>query len=134
MNHWLVKSEPQAYSWSDMIKDGGTAWTGVRNYAARLHLNGMKKGDLVMFYHSNQGLEVTGICKVTKEAYQDPTTSDERWVAVDLKPWKTLKKPVPLSIIKTDNRLKNIGLVKIGRLSVMPLRKEEFDTLIELGS
>jgi len=134
MNYWLVKSEPTVYSWEQFQKEGQAIWSGVRNYAARLHLNGMKKGDPVMYYHSNVGLEVVGIAKVTREAYPDPTTDDERWVAVDLVPSKTLKKPVPLSIIKTEKRLKDIALVRIGRLSVMPLTKTEYETLLELGS
>jgi predicted RNA-binding protein with PUA-like domain len=134
MNHWLVKSEPSVYPWEQFQKDKGTAWTGVRNYAARLHLNGMQKGDLVMYYHSNEELSVIGIAKVKKESYQDPTTDDTRWVAVDLVPYKKLKKPVPLSVIKKDERLQQIALVRIGRLSVMPLTHDEFDTLLELGS
>ena len=134
MNYWLVKSEPFVYSWEQFLKDGETCWSGVRNFAARIHLNGMKKGDQVMFYHSNEGLAVVGIAKVSKTAYQDPTTDDNRWVAVDIVPYKTLKNPVALKIIKTDSRLKDIALVRIGRLSVMPLTKTEFDVLIELSS
>jgi predicted RNA-binding protein with PUA-like domain len=133
MNYWLVKSEPSVYPWKQFLTDGQTCWSGVRNYAARIHLNGMKKGDPVMFYHSNEGLEVVGIAKVVKESYQDPTTSDERWVAVDLKPFKTLKSPVNLKVIKSDSRLKDIALVRIGRLSVMPLTKFEYDVLLELA-
>lgn len=134
MNYWLVKSEPSVYPWEQFLKDKETSWTGVRNYAARLHLNGMKKGDMVMFYHSNEGMEVVGIAKVKRESYQDPTTDDVRWVTVDLVPFKKLKKPVSLSAIKNEPRLKNIGLVRIGRLSVMPLTAEEFDTLVSMGS
>lgn len=133
MNYWLVKSEPTVYSWDQFNDDGITVWSGVRNYAARIHLNGMKKGDPVMFYHSNVGLEVVGIAKVARVAYQDPTTTDERWVAVDIKPFKKLKKPVSLKIIKEDKRLKEIALVKIGRLSVMPLTKIEYEILLELS-
>jgi predicted RNA-binding protein with PUA-like domain len=133
MNYWLVKSEPGAYSWDQFVKDGQTVWSGVRNYAARIHLNGMKKGDEVFFYHSSEGQAVVGIAKVTKEAYQDSTTTDDRWVAVDLKPLKPLKKPVTLAEVKKDKRLKNIGLVRIGRLSVMPLTKDEFDVILELA-
>lgn len=133
MNYWLVKSEPSVYPWQQLLTDGETCWSGVRNYAARIHLNGMKKGDPVMFYHSNEGLEVVGIAKVLKVAYQDPTTTDERWVAVDIKPFKTLKKPVHLKVIKSDARLKDIALVRIGRLSVMPLTKTEYDVLLELA-
>lgn len=134
MNYWLVKSEPTVYPWKQFLKDKETSWTGVRNYAARLHLNGMTKGDMVLFYHSNEGLEVVGIAKVKRGSYQDPTTEDTRWVTVDLVPFKTLKKPVPLSAIKKEPRLQNIALVRIGRLSVMPLTREEFDTLLEMGS
>ncbi len=134
MNYWLVKSEPFKYSWEEFMKDKKTSWDGVRNYAARIHLRDMKKGDEVLFYHSNKGLEVVGIAKVVKESYQDPTTTDERWVTVDLAPVKTLKKTVPLSLIKKDARLQNIALVRIGRLSVMPLLREEFDVILELGS
>ncbi|HET6989990.1 MAG TPA: EVE domain-containing protein [Bacteroidia bacterium] len=133
MNYWLVKSEPTTYSWEQFQKDGETQWTGVRNYAARLHLRGMKKGDEVLFYHSNVGLEIVGIAKVSKEAYQDPTTDDDKWVCVDIKPLKTLKKPVPLSVMKADPTLKNMPLIRIGRLSVMPLTKEEFNRVMELS-
>ncbi len=121
MNYWLVKSEPDVYSWDQFQQEGETVWSGVRNYAARIHLNGMKKGDLVMFYHSNAGLEIVGIAKVALEAYADPTTDDERWVAVNIKPFKKLKKPVTLKKIKEVKTLKDIALVRIGRLSVMPL-------------
>ena len=113
------------------LKDGSTYWDGVRNYQARNNLKNMKNGDMVLFYHSNEGLEVVGIAKVIKEAYQDPTTNDQRWVVVDLEPFETLKKPVPL--IKKDKRLKNIALVKQSRLSVMPLTKEEFDVILDKG-
>lgn len=133
MNYWLVKSEPSVYSWDHFVKEGPTAWTGVRNYAARIHLNTMKNGDKVMFYHSNEGLEIVGIAQVIKEAYQDPTTTDNKWVAVDIKPFKPLKKPVPLTAIKAEKKLKNIALVRIGRLSVQPLTKDEFDVIIEMS-
>ncbi|MDQ3050516.1 MAG: EVE domain-containing protein [Bacteroidota bacterium] len=134
MNYWLVKSEPDVYSWDQFQQEGETVWSGVRNYAARIHLNGMKKGDLVMFYHSNAGLEIVGIAKVALEAYADPTTDDERWVAVNIKPFKKLKKPVTLKKIKEVKTLKDIALVRIGRLSVMPLTKTEYDTIIELAA
>ncbi len=134
MNYWLVKSEPFKYSWEQFEKDKKTFWDGVRNYQARNNLKAMKKGDLVLFYHSNEGKEVVGIAKVMKEHYQDPTTDDSNWVVVDLSPHKKLKKPVGLDVIKTDNRLENISLVRQGRLSVMPLKKEEFDVILELGS
>src|SRR5258705_5234924 len=109
MSYWLVKSEPDAYSWEQLEKDKQTQWTGVRNYAARLHLKSMKKGDEVLFYHSNEGLDIVGIAKVTKEAYQDPTTNETAWVAVDLKPYKKLKKPVSLDSIKKAKRLKDVA-------------------------
>jgi predicted RNA-binding protein with PUA-like domain len=131
MSYWLVKSEPSAYSWDQLVKDKQTVWSGVRNYAARVHLNAMKKGDEVFFYHSNEGLEIVGIAKVVKQAYQDPTTDDERWVAVDLKPYKKLKKPVSLEAIKKDKRLANMALVRIGRLSVQPVTDSEHDALME---
>jgi len=134
MNHWLVKSEPDAYSWDQLVKDKSTAWTGVRNYAARNHLRAMKKGDLVLYYHSNEGKEVVGIAKVAKEAYQDPTTKEDAWVCVDLAPFKKLKKPVTLEQIKKDKRLAQIPLIRIPRLSVMPVAREEFDAILELGS
>jgi len=134
MNYWLVKSEPSVYSYSQLEKDGNTVWEGVRNYAARLHLNGMKKGDQVLFYHSNEGLDIVGIAKVSKEAYQDPSTTDDRWVAVDLEPFKALKKPVSLDDIKAEKKLKDMALVRIGRLSVQPVKKEEFDLILKMGS
>ena len=132
MNYWLIKSEPAVFSWEQLLKEKKVAWDGVRNYAARLHLRGMKKGDEVYFYHSNEGLAIFGIAKVIKEAYQDPTTKED-WSAVDLAPFKTLKRPVTLTEIKADKKLKNIGLVRIGRLSVMPLEKEEFEHILELS-
>lgn len=134
MNYFLVKSEPFKYSWDQFLKDKQTFWDGVRNYQARNNLKDMKKGDLVLFYHSNEGKEVVGIAKVVKESYQDPTTSDERWVVVDLAPHETLKKPVTLETIKEDKQLQDVALVRQGRLSVMPLKREEFDRIVELGS
>jgi predicted RNA-binding protein with PUA-like domain len=132
MNHWLVKSEPSTYSWERLLKEGKAVWDGVRNYAARLNLRGMKAGDLVLFYHSNEDKAVIGISKVVKEAYQDPTTKED-WSAVDIMPHKTLKKPVTLEQIKTEKKLQNIYLVRQGRLSVMPLKKEEFDYIVALS-
>ena len=134
MQHWLVKSEPVKYSWEKFSKDGRTFWDGVRNYQARNNLREMKEGDLVLFYHSNDGKEVVGIAKVVKEFYQDPTTEDKNWVVVDLSPVETLKNPVTLETIKADERLKDIGLVRQGRLSVMAMKREEFDRIVELGS
>jgi predicted RNA-binding protein with PUA-like domain len=133
MNYWLVKSEPFKYSFDQLLKDKSTFWDGVRNYQARNNLRAMKKGDLVLFYHSNEGKEVVGIAKVKKESYQDPTSDDPNWVVVDLGPYKKLKTPVTLEVIKKDKFLSNIGLIKQSRLSVMSVKPEEFDRIIELG-
>ncbi len=134
MNHFLVKSEPFKYSWQQFLADKQTFWDGVRNYQARNNLQAMRKGDLVLFYHSNEGKEVVGIAKVVTEAYQDPTTTDERWVVVDLAPVETLEKPVTLETIKADPQLQDVALVRQGRLSVMPLKREEFDHIVALGA
>src|ERR1700754_1175502 len=134
MQHWLVKSEPFKYSWEKFNKDGRTFWDGVRNYQARNNLREMKEGDLVLFYHSNEGKEIVGIAKVVKEAYQDPTTSDPNWVVVDLVPVEPLKKPVTLAQIKAEPSLKDIGLVRQGRLSVIGLKASEFDKILEMGA
>jgi predicted RNA-binding protein with PUA-like domain len=133
MAYWLVKSEPFKYSWDQFEKDKQTFWDGVRNYAARIHLRAMKKGEQVLYYHSNEGLEIVGIAKVAKEAYQDPTTDDDAWVAVDLKVYKKLKKPVSLVQIKADKRLANMALVRLGRLSVQPVTDEEWAVIMELA-
>ncbi|WP_276502104.1 EVE domain-containing protein [Terrimonas pollutisoli] len=132
MAYWLAKSEPSTYSWDQLQKDKQTVWDGVRNYAARLHLRAMKKGDEVLFYHSNEGTEIVGIAKVAKEAYQDPTTKDD-WSAVDLKPYKKLKKPVTLTQVKADKRLANMALVRLGRLSVQPVTEEEWKIVMEMA-
>jgi predicted RNA-binding protein with PUA-like domain len=134
MNYWLVKSEPHKYAWETFEKDGLTCWDGVRNYQARNSLKAMQPDDLVLYYHSNDGKEIVGIAKVVKEAYQDPTTEETEWVAVDLSPVQRLAKPVSLQQIKADKRLENIGLLRQMRLSVMSLKREEFDTIIALGS
>ncbi|MGZ8549270.1 MAG: EVE domain-containing protein, partial [Chitinophagaceae bacterium] len=131
MAYWLAKSEPSTYGWDQLVKDKQTVWDGVRNYAARIHLRTMKKGDEVLFYHSNEGTEIVGIAKVAKEAYQDPTTTDEAWVAVDLKPYKKLKKPVTLAQVKADKRLNNMALVRLGRLSVQPVTDDEWKIVME---
>jgi len=134
MAYWLIKSEPFKYSWEQFVKDGQTFWDGVRNYAARNNLRAMKKGDEVFFYHSNEGLEIVGIAKVVKEAYQDPTTDEEAWVVVDLKPVKKLKKPVTLQQIKADKRLRNMALLRLSRLSVQPVNEEEWNVVMELAN
>ncbi|MGF1924130.1 MAG: EVE domain-containing protein [Bacteroidia bacterium] len=134
MNHWLVKSEPFKYSWEKFNQDGRTFWDGVRNYQARNNLREMKEGDLVLFYHSNEGKNIVGIAKVVKESYQDPTTSDPNWVVVDLVPVQSLDKPVSLEQIKAEESLKDISLVRQGRLSVMPLKATEFDKILEMAS
>jgi len=134
MGYWLVKSEPSTYSWDDLVEDGSTRWDGVRNYQARNNLGAMKKGDLVLYYHSGAAPEIVGVAKVAKESYPDPTTDDERWVAVDIAPVKPLKRPVALGEIKKEKRLKDISLIKQGRLSVMPVTKEEYDVILGMGS
>lgn len=133
MGYWLVKSEPFKYSWDQFVKDKQTFWDGVRNYQARNNLRAMKKGDLVFFYHSNEGLEIVGIAKVVKEAYQDPTTEDTNWVVVDLKPVKKLPRPVTLAEMKADIRLENLSLIRQGRLSVCAVTVEEWGTIEELA-
>ncbi len=131
MNYWLVKSEPSVYSWEKLLKDKKTVWDGVRNYAARLHLRAMKKDDQVFFYHSNEGLCIVGIAKVVKENYPDP--KDKEWSAVDIAPVETLKKPVTLEDIKAEKKLATIPLIRIGRLSVMPIKKEEYDIIMRMS-
>jgi predicted RNA-binding protein with PUA-like domain len=133
MAYWLVKSEPFKYSWEQFEKDKKTFWDGVRNYAARNNLRSMKKGDKVLFYHSNEGLCMVGIAKVIKEAYQDPTTEEEAWVAVDLKPIKKLNNPVSLKEIKSDPRLKSMELLRLSRLSVQSVTEEEWKVIMELA-
>lgn len=133
MAYWLVKSEPSVYPYEQLEKDKQTFWDGVRNYAARNFLKAMKKGEQVLFYHSNEGLEIVAIAKVAKEFYQDPTTDDEAWVVVDLKPYKRLKKPVSLNQIKADKRLASMALVRLGRLSVQPVTDEEWEVVMEMA-
>jgi predicted RNA-binding protein with PUA-like domain len=133
MAYWLVKSEPFKYSWDQFVKEGITYWDGVRNYAARNHLKAMKKGDLLFFYHSNEGLEIVGIAKVVKEAYQDPTTDDEAWVVVDLKPVKRLKEPVSLKKIKEQELLQQMDLLRLSRLSVQTVKEEEWQIILSLA-
>ena len=132
-NCWLVKQEPEAYSWANLKQDGSTHWTGVRNFQARNNLRAMKKGDYVLFYHSGSGKEVVGIARVDREQYPDPTAKEGDWSSVDLAPFKDLKVPVNLDAIKADRTLKDMLLVRNSRLSVMPVTKEQFDRILELG-
>jgi predicted RNA-binding protein with PUA-like domain len=133
VQYWLVKQEPEAYSWSDLVKDGRTAWTGVRNFQARNNLRAMAKNDPVLFYHSVSEKQVVGVAQVKKEAYTDPTAEEGDWSCVDLSPVRTLEKPVTLAQIKADKVLRNIALVKQSRLSVTPLTSEQFERILALG-
>ena len=133
-NFWLVKSEPGSYSWTDFVADKGTSWTGVRNYSARNHLRGMKKGDEVLFYHSGEDKAVVGVARVTKPAYPDKTASEGDWSTVDLIPIKPLRRPVALSQIKEKPRLQKVRLVRQSRLSVMPLTGTEFRTILKMAA
>lgn len=133
MNYWLIKSEPFKYSWEQFVRDGRTFWDGVRNYAARNNLRAMKKGDRVLFYHSNEGLAIVGIAEVVKEAYQDPTTTDSAWVVVDLKPVAAMPQPVTLAQIKAESSLKNMDLVRLSRLSVGTVKEREFRKVLAMG-
>jgi len=132
MNYWLVKSEPFKYAWEQFEKDGRTSWDGVRNYQARNNLQAMQTGDLVLYYHSNEGKAVIGVAKVVREA--DPTANSPAWVVVDLVPEQKLDRPVTLEQIKADERLHQMGLIRQSRLSVMPVTAAEFDIIIALGS
>ncbi len=134
MKYWLVKSEPSAYSWEDLVKEKKTAWTGVRNYQARINLREMKLGDRVLFYHSVVGKEVVGEAEVCQESYPDPTAKEEGWVCVDLKPLKPLAHSVSLEAIKAEQRLAEIKLLRQSRLSVMPLTAAEYKTIIALAA
>ncbi len=133
MNYWLVKSEPEAYSWSQFVKDGKTAWTGVRNFAARNNLRAMKKGDLVFFYHSGEQKSVIGLARVTKEFYPDATADEGDWSCVDLKAEKVLAKPVTLAQIKAEKILREMVLAKQSRLSVSPVTGTQFERLLRLA-
>lgn len=133
MAYWLVKSEPFKYSWQQFEKDGRTFWDGVRNYAARNNLRSMKEGDELFFYHSNEGLEIVGIAKVVKEAYQDPTTDEEAWVAVDLVPVRKLKKPVSLANIKSESSLENMEIIRLSRLSVCRVTAVEWKKILSMS-
>lgn len=133
MAHWLIKSEPDVYSWDQLVKDKQTRWDGVRNYAARIHLRAMKKGDQLFFYHSNKGMEIVGVGAVLREAYPDPTSTGDAWVAVDVKPVKKILKPVSLEQIKKEKKLAGMALVRLGRLSVQPVTDEEWNMVMKMG-
>ena len=133
MQYWLVKSEPATYSWDDLVRDGRTGWTGVRNYAARLHLKAMQRGDVVLFYHSGEAKSIVGLAKVTKPAFPDTTADEPGWVAVELSPVNPLASPVALAQIKGDATLKAMELVRQSRLSVSPVRPTEFARIMKLG-
>jgi predicted RNA-binding protein with PUA-like domain len=132
-NFWMVKQEPETYSWTDFVSDGRTDWTGVRNYQARNNLREMQTGDRVLFYHSGKEKAVVGLAEVVKGAYVDPTAADGQWVAVDLKPVRALKTPVPLAAIRYDKRLSQLPLIRQSQLSVMSLSKDEFDIIVATG-
>jgi predicted RNA-binding protein with PUA-like domain len=133
MNYWLIKSEPTAYSWEQLVKDKQTFWSGVRNYAARNNLRAMKKGDLAFFYHSNEGTDIVGIAKVVREAYPDATGKDGDWSGVDFAPLKPFKKPVTLEQIKKEPSFKTMELVRISRLSVSKVTEKEFEKILQMG-
>src|SRR3954470_8572035 len=128
-NYWLVKQEPEAYSWDDFVRDGVTQWTGVRNFQARNNLREMRKGDAVLYYHSVSDKAVVGVAEVTREAFPDPTAKEGDWSAVELKPVKPLKRPVTLQEIKAEPKLRDIALLRCSRLSVQPLSKTDFDLI-----
>ena len=134
MKYWLLKSEPDTWSWDNQVKEGASMWEGVRNYQARNNLKEMKKNDLCFFYHSVTEKSIVGIVKVVKEYYPDPTDKTDRFVVVDVKATKKLKNPVSLDQIKENNKLKDIALVKQSRLSVMPLKKAEWDIIIKMSN
>ena len=131
--YWLIKSEPYKYSWEDLARDRRTHWDGVRNYLARNNLGEMKKGDLALYYHSNEGKEVVGVARVVKESYPDPTTDDERWLVVDFAPAVKLKQPVTLAQIKADPKLADMSLLRLSRLSVVEVEKPHFTHILKLG-
>ena len=134
MNYWLVKSEPETYSWDQFIRDKRSVWDGVRNYAARLNLLAMRKGDLILFYHSNTGKEIVGVATLSKEAYPEPGLTEGNWVCVELKPKKTLTSPVTLAQIKANRSLASLELVRISRLSVSKVSEIEFNEILRLGN
>jgi predicted RNA-binding protein with PUA-like domain len=131
--YWLVKSEPEVYSWDDFVREGGTAWTGVRNFQARINLRAMTVGDEVLYYHSGGERAVVGVAKVRREAYPDPTATEGEWACVDLAPVRKLKRPLELATIKAQPSLREIALVRQSRLSVMPLEKGAYRELLALA-
>jgi predicted RNA-binding protein with PUA-like domain len=133
MNYWLVKTEPESYSWTDFLRDGKTAWTGIRNYQARNNLRAMQRGDVVLFYHSVSDKQIVGLAKVVKTAYPDSTADEEGWLCVDLAPDRTLPRPVPLAEIKADTQLKDMALLRNSRLSVTPVTKDQYKRLLQLA-
>ena len=133
MNYWLIKSEPSKYSWEKFVAEGRAVWDGVRNYAARNNLRDMKEGDHLLYYHSNEGLQIVGIARVVREAYQDPTTDEPAWLAVDISPLRALPRPVTLAEIKLAPQLKDMALIKLSRLSVGPVTKAEYDFILKMG-
>ena len=133
MNHWIIKSEPDTYSYNQLEKDGSTIWDGVRNFAARNNLRDMKVGDICCFYHSNQGKDIVGLAKVIRESFQDPGTPDPQWLAVEIAPFERLKSPVSLEQMKKEAILQQIDLIRIGRLSVSRIKKEEFDHILGMS-
>jgi len=132
-SHWLVKSEPFKYAWDELVKDGSTYWDGVRNYEARNNLRAMEEGDLLLYYHSNEGKEVVGVARVCGEHYPDPTADDDTWVVVDVEPVRPLVEPVSLAAFREDPVLCGSALVKRGRISVVPITPEEFERVLALG-
>lgn len=133
MDYWLIKSEPNTYSWDDFVKLGRDHWDGVRNFNARNHIKEMKVGDWCLFYHSVKEKSVVGIAEVVREYYPDPTTDDHRWCVMDVVPVQKLRRPVTLAEVKADPRLERMKLVTHSRLSVQPVRKEEFDIVVEMS-
>lgn len=130
---WLVKQEPSAYSWNDLVADGKTAWTGVRNYTARNNLRAMRAGDAVLFYHSVVGKEIVGVAKVTREAYPDPTAKEGDWSAVEIAPVQALARPVTLDRVKANPKLKEMALLRLSRLSVQPVTAAQFDEIVRMS-
>ena len=133
MNHWLVKSEPETYSWDDLVRDKKTDWTGVRNYAARINLNTMQPGDEVLFYHSGESKSIVGLAKVTKAAFPDKTADEDGWVAVEIAAVKALPAPVTLAQVKAEAALKDMALIRLSRLSVQPVKPAEWAKVLKLG-